>query len=101
MQIRSDTVANSLDVVQLVYKEILRNVLRHAKAEHVDIRIKVDRSSVSIHVKDNGKGFDTLAPTDRSGLSNIHTRVKKWNGEASWNSNAGEGTQVSVVMHPG
>ena len=85
----------------LVYKEILRNILRHAEATHVSIQINVDRSGVSLRIEDNGKGFDINAPTDRSGLSNIHTRVKKWGGHVVWNSGQEKGTMVSVEMKPG
>lgn len=85
----------------LVYKEILRNILRHAEATNIDIHINVDRSRVYMQITDNGKGFDINAPTDRSGLSNIHARVKKWTGRVLWDSTHGEGTQVTVVMKPG
>lgn len=85
----------------LVYKEILRNILRHAEATSVDINIIVERSRVSMQITDNGKGFDVNAPTDRSGLSNIQARVKKWNGRVNWNTDKEKGTHVSVEMQPG
>ena len=85
----------------LVYKELLRNVLRHAEATQVDIMINADRSRVSMQIADNGKGFNIKSPSDRSGLSNVHARVKKWGGQVKWNSDPGKGTQVSVEMKPG
>lgn len=84
----------------LVYKEILRNILRHADATHVDIRIQVDRAKVSLEIEDNGRGFDIHAHTDRCGLSNIRGRVRKWGGQVTWKSAPGKGTHASVVMQP-
>lgn len=84
----------------LVYKEILRNILRHAEASRVDIMVNVDRSKVILRITDDGIGFDKNAPSDRSGLSNIQARVKKWGGKVEWNSFEGKGTQVFVEMKP-
>ena len=84
----------------LVYKELLRNVLKHADATNVDIRILSGHNSVSIEVVDNGKGFDVGSPSERNGLSNIKNRVRKWQGTAAWKSYPGKGTSVSVEMKP-
>jgi ligand-binding sensor domain-containing protein/two-component sensor histidine kinase len=84
----------------LVYKELLRNVLRHADATKVNIRIITGTNTISIEVQDNGKGFDVDSPTQRNGLSNIKSRVQKWKGSALWNSSPRKGTKVIVEMKP-
>jgi len=85
----------------LVYKELLRNILKHAEATRVDIDINVNRTRATFHISDNGKGFDIDMPTQRSGLFNIKERVKKWNGTVSWNTGPEKGTKVTVEMQPG
>lgn len=84
----------------LVYKELLRNIVKHASASRVDIQIRVDKTHVAMQIRDNGKGFDILAPTERSGLANVKTRVEKWNGKVTWSSGPGLGTEVRIEMKP-
>ena len=85
----------------LVYKEILRNIIRHANATHVVVQIVVEQKLVKLSVTDNGKGFNIDHPTNRSGLSNIRQRAARWKGNAEWISTPGSGTTVSVNMKPG
>jgi len=82
----------------LAYKELLRNIYRHASATHVDVEITVNRHAVRLQVEDNGKGFDVNSPTQRNGLANIKTRVKRWHGKAEWDSKPGKGTHAVVEM---
>jgi signal transduction histidine kinase len=82
----------------LIYKELLRNILRHAEASEVNAHVHVDRTKITIHIRDNGKGFDISAPTQRSGLSNIKVRAQKWHGTAFWTTRPGMGTEVTVEM---
>jgi len=82
----------------LAYKELLRNIVRHAGATHVDIHIRIDRRFVKLSIKDNGKGFDILAPSKRNGLNNIRKRVLNWHGNVEWNSKKGFGTEVKLEM---
>lgn len=84
----------------LVYKELLRNVLKHADSTRVDIRVIAGHNNISIEVEDNGKGFDVDSPTQRNGLANIKNRVRKWQGSALWNSSPGKGTLAIVEMKP-
>lgn len=85
----------------LVYKEILRNIIRHADAKRVDIDIRIESKMVKLTITDDGKGFLIDQPTQRSGLSNIRRRVGNWKGRADWISTPGTGTTVIVVMRPG
>jgi signal transduction histidine kinase len=85
----------------LAYKEILRNIIRHAKATNVAIAIRFDEQGVKLSVTDNGKGFIIDHPTNRNGLMNIRQRSGRWKGRAQWMSNPGEGTSVTVFMKPG
>lgn len=84
--------------IYLVFKECLNNVIKHASAKTVFIKIAVERNIFQLKIADDGKGFDTLEQTDRNGLKNIRSRIKKWAGKLSINSTAYEGTTVDCVF---
>ena len=41
----------------MVTREALHNALIHAHAKHVDVQLKHDGRTVTIHVKDDGRGL--------------------------------------------
>lgn len=76
----------------------MNNVIKHAKANHLDISLIKDKDGISATVEDNGKGFDT---NDRNlfnglGLKNIRTRVEYLKGTVEYNSKPGKGTLVAI-----
>ncbi len=85
--------------VELYYiaQEALNNVLKHAAASKVTVRISADRERVELEVLDDGVGFN-LEQHDNSGLGliNIRERVKKLNGTIEISAAPGAGTQVKV-----
>src|SRR5690606_23792341 len=46
------------DEVYRIVGEALRNVIRHARASHIAVDIRYDRSSFRLHVRDDGRGID-------------------------------------------
>lgn len=78
----------------LVYKELLNNIFKHAKAKNVWISIHIERNNLVLSVKDDGIGFDSLADTHRNGLKNLHTRVSRWHGFIQVRSAPGMGTMI-------
>jgi ligand-binding sensor domain-containing protein/signal transduction histidine kinase len=62
----------------LAFKESVTNVLRHAGATAVWIRLRVDPDSFCLEVEDNGRGVPAgilSAPTTRNGLRNMRRRL--------------------------
>ncbi|MEP6793741.1 MAG: two-component regulator propeller domain-containing protein [Saprospiraceae bacterium] len=82
----------------LVYKEALRNIIRHAEANKVDIHILREDQFLSLVVTDNGHGFDTTLSTERHGLKSIKGRVAKWKGRISIESSAQTGTIIKIGL---
>lgn len=94
--------ANKELILYRIAQEVLNNILKHANASRVWIKLIYDNRCVRLSIEDNGNGFDTLAveryrsgkmPT---GLSNIRIRTKTLNGECCINSNPGQGTRISI-----
>lgn len=84
--------------VYLMYKELLRNIIRHASASEVKVRIQRENQLLWLLVGDDGRGFDPKAPSDRHGLQNIRSRVAKWKGDLTIDSMPGAGTMVRIRL---
>jgi signal transduction histidine kinase len=76
-------------------QEALSNVRRHAGASAVVLRLAAVGGAVSVHVEDDGVGFDPSA-ADGHGLAGLRSRVAEVGGELDVVSAPGEGTRVTV-----
>ena len=83
-----------------VAQESLTNVARHAKASHVQLRIKKLRGKIRMVIADNGKSFydQPEAEAERLGLLAMQERVRLVNGRFSIQPERGGGTTVHVVV---
>jgi ligand-binding sensor domain-containing protein/signal transduction histidine kinase len=64
----------------LVVKEALHNIVKHAKAQHVDIEIVIGQK-LYVTLNDNGKGFDIQnAKRLGNGISNMNHRMNDVKG---------------------
>lgn len=82
----------------LVFKELLNNIRKHARATRVKIKISMKEGMFYMVVKDDGKGFNPTQETSRNGISNIKERVKKWKGNIKFESQEGKGTLVKLKI---
>jgi signal transduction histidine kinase len=80
--------------------EAMNNAARHSGAAGVTVYAEVEPASVTIYVRDQGKGFDVgSTPEDRRGIvDSIIGRVQRHGGTAEVNSEIGVGTEVKIVM---
>jgi len=82
----------------VIFKEAINNIYKHAHAKNVWINISVEKNQLVMQVKDDGKGFDTLAATHRNGWKNLQARVEKWKGRLQLQSEKENGTIVSIQL---
>ena len=77
------------------FKEALTNVVRHAHATQVWLRISVAGERLVVEVADNGRGVGPRArqPGD-DGIANMKERLKTLGGECAIVSDGGTGTTV-------
>ncbi|MEM9821709.1 MAG: histidine kinase [Bacteroidota bacterium] len=67
--------------ILLCVKECVNNTLKHAQASQVSLSFDWT-DQLTIHLKDNGKGFDFTAETSLgNGLRNMQERMKKIGGD--------------------
>lgn len=82
----------------LFYKEALHNVLKHAKATRVEIRVYDSRDRLVMEVRDNGVGL----PADEAGrlaaVKKLNDRAQVLEGELEIESSPGEGTLLRLAV---
>ena len=80
-----------------MFKEILHNVAKHARASRVEIRLKVTPRQFQICVKDNGVGFDEGQVRRGNGLKNLRRRTADLHGQLQIQSQPGAGACFTVT----
>lgn len=81
-----------------ILQEVVTNIIKHAEASKIDLRFKQTKSSLTIIIKDDGKGFDLSENVKGLGLTNIETRVKYLKGFYKVKSKKDRGTQNLFVF---
>jgi signal transduction histidine kinase/streptogramin lyase len=86
----------------LVVKETLNNIVKHAGASEVKIKMEMRTSKLIIGIQDNGKGFTQpgsgLEAISGDGLSNMSQRVEGLGGRFNIFSQPGRGTHVQIIV---
>jgi len=87
-----------------VFQEALTNVVKHAAATHVTVRLGLDAGAVRMEIDDDGRGFDAQAyfrapPTSAGlGLLGMRERVAHLGGAFRVTSTPGRGTRITVTV---
>ena len=83
----------------LAAKEALNNVVRHAKATLVRLRVQVLDGRLVVQIADDGCGFDPDHPgRDGNGLRNLRERLVPLGGSVQVRSEPGKGTTVELSL---
>jgi len=88
-------------VIYRILQEALTNIGRHAQASHASVVLEMRDQSLSLLVKDDGKGFDVLEvmrskpPSKGLGLATMQERAKMLGGTSEIWSQEGKGTRIS------
>ena len=82
----------------LMFKEALHNIMRHAAATGVDIRLTQSNTQLSVILRDNGRGFDPAAATDGMGLTNLQRRAAKHGGSVRIETAPTQGTTLTITL---
>ena len=86
-----------------IAQEALNNALKHSRATAVTLTILLGRSTLSLEVKDNGRGFDAHSAPQSAvgfGLSNMKERAESLGGHLMVQSTPEDGTIVRVEGIP-
>ena len=83
-----------------IFQAAFTNIIRHAKAKEVIVRLKQDGSNTTLSVCDNGIGLERgqiLQPTGL-GLIGMRERIRPFGGTVTFTGSPGQGTTVTVVV---
>jgi signal transduction histidine kinase len=83
-----------------IFQEALTNVMRHAAANRVEVRLAEQNGHVLLEVKDNGRGISQaeIRNSKSIGLLGMQERAALLGGEVSWQGQPGKGTLVRVKI---
>ena len=85
-----------------IVQESFNNVLKHADARHVLVRLQTAPATVDLTIQDDGKGFDPAMSNQGErrgfGLLGIAERVRLLTGTCTLQSKPGAGTTVSIHL---
>jgi len=86
-------------------RELMMNVLKHAKSKEVAVRLFERDGDFCIEVRDEGAGFDlaaslagTMSMSSQFGLLSIRERMKALGGRFDLKSSPGVGTTAMLVL---
>lgn len=82
-----------------IVQEQLNNIIKHAHASEIDISIVQDERQLQVHIKDNGRGFDTGLKRKGIGITNMMTRAELFNGRVKIDSAPGRGCSMQAVFN--
>jgi signal transduction histidine kinase/ligand-binding sensor domain-containing protein len=90
----------------LALKETLNNIVKHAKATEVWLRLRLAPGSFTLEIQDNGQGLNAAGnagETERlssgSGLGNLEKRLATVGGRCEIHSIPGQGTRVAMTVY--
>jgi signal transduction histidine kinase len=89
--------------IYLIYKEALHNVVKHANATRVAVRVAQEqaegrRTTLYITVRDNGYGFDLAARSEGYGLRNMRQRAEAIGASLDIAVEQGGGTRLTLSV---
>ena len=87
-----------------IVQEALNNVIKHAQASSIKVRIEFAPSGVTVVVEDDGKGFDAESeelPAGHYGVMGMQERIQLLEGKLSIKSAPRRGTKVVLSVPSG
>lgn len=82
----------------LIYKESINNAAKYSGGTEVIISLKRKDGTLSLSVRDNGKGFERSTNKVGNGLVNMNERARIMNGKLVHLSVPGKGTEVLAEL---
>jgi PAS domain S-box-containing protein len=81
-----------------VIQEQINNIIKHADASAILIRLQMDAEQVILTVTDNGKGFNPATIKKGLGIDNIANRVEIFNGRFDLKTEIGKGCSITASI---
>ncbi len=90
MEVRKD--------ILLIYNEAVHNASKYSGASLVEVSLGIERGTLSMNIRDNGKGFDPALHPDGHGLGSMKRRAEALVAALALMSAPGEGTRIELTV---
>jgi len=80
-------------------QEVVNNIIKHARADTINLKAQKENNRLVITIQDNGKGFNTQTASGGAGLRNLEKRSKMINAELAVSSEPGKGTCATISIN--
>ncbi len=84
--------------ISMAVKEAIHNVIKHAHATEIFMRVTFAAGELDIAIQDNGAGFDPAIRTEGNGLPNMKQRLSDIGGQCAIESQPSQGTTVHIHL---
>jgi len=86
-----------------IFQEVLHNIITHARAKRVEVKLDFDPALLKLEVRDDGEGFDASAVEfDETrlglGIRNMYNRATLIGADFLLRSIPGEGTVINISL---
>ena len=83
-----------------IFQELLTNIMRHAQANEVVVKLKAGNGDLILQVRDDGRGITDAEINDPKsfGLLGIRERLYPFGGQVAFQGRPGLGTLVTVRL---
>jgi len=95
---------NTQGVMYYIIEEAVGNARKHARANNIWVRLKLESDALIAEVQDDGEGFDVQSVTSAYesrgslGMVNMRERAELVNGELALDSAPGKGTLITLAV---
>lgn len=89
---------NTETMLYRIVQELVNNTLKHANATQIDIICRFREDRLQLTYADNGQGFAYEKTHQGLGIGNIESRVAMLQGTIQWQTEAGKGTSVMLLV---
>jgi signal transduction histidine kinase len=81
--------------VFLAFKEALNNIVRHAQATEVQVKMEVVKMQLEISIFDDGRGMEFSTSIGQDGIIGMRERLRQLGGECQIHSQTTRGTKIA------
>ncbi|HYC84632.1 MAG TPA: sensor histidine kinase [Chryseosolibacter sp.] len=84
--------------VYRVVQEVVNNMIKHSKADRIQVFLERNGSTLRLSISDNGIGFEKelIAKSKGIGWKNILSRISMLNGHIEVDTQPGSGTNINI-----
>jgi two-component system sensor histidine kinase UhpB len=102
---RADETLNNLKLLlqdrrnfYLFFKEAINNLAKHSNATRAEIHLTYENYFITLMIRDNGKGFDTLKEYNGNGINSMKKRAEEMDASLQVASEVNNGTTIQLKI---